>query len=327
MENADSEIGALLSYSRMRRELPDGAVRAGELPPEGRKSLKALSEALRAMSPVAETDLTTLREAEAMMQTWLGSTGKARDWACWCRARKELLDLHMEPVLNAVLDDGIPPREASERFLKALCRKLASEMIDAEPDLSAFRGPVFEESIRQYRRLAEEFRLLSQKELFCHLAARIPARLSEPSAQSEMGKLRRYIASRGRGMTIRRIFDEVPHLIQRLCPCMLMSPISVAQFLRLDSEPFDLVIFDEASQMPTSEAVGTIARGKALVVAGDPKQMRREPLHLPLGEGPGIDGALRAGRGNLRFRTDQEQPGRGRRHSGRGHPPLARSCA
>ena len=274
VENADSEIGALLSYSRMRRELPDGAVRAGELPPEGRKSLKALSEALRAMSPVAETDLTTLREAEAMMQTWLGSTGKARDWAYWCRARKELLDLHMEPVLNAVLDDGIPPREASERFLKALCRKLASEMIDAEPDLSAFRGPVFEESIRQYRRLAEEFRLLSQKELFCHLAARIPARLSEPSAQSEMGKLRRYIASRGRGMTIRRIFDEVPHLIQRLCPCMLMSPISVAQFLRLDSEPFDLVIFDEASQMPTSEAVGTIARGKALVVAGDPKQMQ-----------------------------------------------------
>lgn len=272
-ENADSEIGALLSYSRMRRELPDGAVRAGELPPEGRKSLRALNDALSAMSPVAETDLSTLREAESMMQTWLGSTGKARDWAYWCRARKELLDLHMEPVLNAVLDDGIPPREASERFLKALCRKLASEMIDAEPDLSAFRGPVFEESIRQYRRLAEEFRLLSQKELFCHLAARIPARLSEPSAQSEMGKLRRYIASRGRGMTIRRIFDEVPHLIQRLCPCMLMSPISVAQFLRLDSEPFDLVIFDEASQMPTSEAVGTIARGKALVVAGDPKQM------------------------------------------------------
>jgi len=272
-ENADSEIGALLSYSRMRRELPDGAVRAGELPPEGRKSLRALNDALSAMSPVAETDLSTLREAESMMQTWLGSTGKARDWAYWCRARKELLDLHMEPVLNAVLDDGIPPREASERFLKALCRKLASEMIDAEPDLSAFRGPVFEESIRQYRRLAEEFRLLSQKELFCHLAARIPARLSEPSAQSEMGKLRRYIASRGRGMTIRRIFDEVPHLIQRLCPCMLMSPISVAQFLRLDSEPFDLIIFDEASQMPTSEAVGTIARGKALVVAGDPKQM------------------------------------------------------
>lgn len=35
-----------------------------------------------------------------------------------------------------------------------------------------------------------------------------------------------------------------------------MSPISVAQYIDLDAEKFDLVIFDEASQMPTSEAVG-----------------------------------------------------------------------
>lgn len=49
--------------------------------------------------------------------------------------------------------------------------------------------------------------------------------------------------------------------------------MSVAQFLDLDQPPFDLVIFDEASQMPTSEAVGAIARGKSLVVVGDPKQM------------------------------------------------------
>ena len=49
--------------------------------------------------------------------------------------------------------------------------------------------------------------------------------------------------------------------------------MSVAQFLDLNSDQFDLVIFDEASQMPTSESVGAIARGKALIVVGDPKQM------------------------------------------------------
>ena len=52
-----------------------------------------------------------------------------------------------------------------------------------------------------------------------------------------------------------------------------MSPISVAQFIDLDQPKFDLVIFDEASQMPTSEAVGAIGRGKALIVVGDNKQM------------------------------------------------------
>ena len=54
---------------------------------------------------------------------------------------------------------------------------------------------------------------------------------------------------------------------------MLMSPMSVAQFLTLSQSKFDLVIFDEASQMPTSEAVGAIARGKSVIVVGDPKQM------------------------------------------------------
>ena len=52
-----------------------------------------------------------------------------------------------------------------------------------------------------------------------------------------------------------------------------MSPISVAQYIDADAEKFDLIVFDEASQMPTYEAVGAIARGKNVVIVGDPKQM------------------------------------------------------
>ena len=72
---------------------------------------------------------------------------------------------------------------------------------------------------------------------------------------------------------IESAIDGIPTLLPRLCPCMLMSPISVAQYIDISREKFDLVIFDEASQMPTSEAVGAIARGKALVVVGDSRQM------------------------------------------------------
>ena len=74
-------------------------------------------------------------------------------------------------------------------------------------------------------------------------------------------------------MSIRQLLDSIPNLLPKLCPCMLMSPMSVAQYIDLSQDKFDLVVFDEASQMPTSEAVGAIARGKSLVVVGDPKQM------------------------------------------------------
>ncbi len=59
----------------------------------------------------------------------------------------------------------------------------------------------------------------------------------------------------------------------RLAPCMLMSPLSVAQYLPSGQAPFDLVIFDEASQIAPWDAVGVIARGRQVVVAGDPRQM------------------------------------------------------
>ena len=91
--------------------------------------------------------------------------------------------------------------------------------------------------------------------------------------KEEMTILRKRITNHGRGTSVRRVIDQTRHIMPILCPCMLMSPLSVAQYLEMTSGLFDLVIFDEASQMPTSEAVGAIARGKAVIVVGDPMQM------------------------------------------------------
>ena len=85
--------------------------------------------------------------------------------------------------------------------------------------------------------------------------------------------MRRAISSNGRGISIRSLFEQIPNVLKKLCPCMLMSPISVAQYLSADSEPVDIVIFDEASQLPTCKAVGVLARGRNAVIVGDPNQM------------------------------------------------------
>lgn len=85
--------------------------------------------------------------------------------------------------------------------------------------------------------------------------------------------LQRAIRSGGRGLSIRKLFEQIPNLLPKLCPCMLMSPISVAQYLDPNRTPFDLVVFDEASQLPTAKAVGALARGVNAIVVGDPKQM------------------------------------------------------
>ncbi|MGN1026241.1 MAG: DUF3320 domain-containing protein, partial [Faecousia sp.] len=107
----------------------------------------------------------------------------------------------------------------------------------------------------------------------CRLASKVPNFTREAAHSSELGILQRCIKSGGRGVSIRKLFDQIPNLLPRLCPCMLMSPISAAQYLDPKREPFAIVVFDEASQLPTCKAVGVLARGKDAVIVGDPKQM------------------------------------------------------
>jgi hypothetical protein len=87
-----------------------------------------------------------------------------------------------------------------------------------------------------------------------------------------MGILLREVGKKTRHKAIRQLLSEIPGLARSLKPCLLMSPLSVAQYLPPDTR-FDVVVFDEASQIAPHDAVGTIARGRQAIVVGDPKQL------------------------------------------------------
>ena len=203
---------------------------------------------------------------------WLDGYQQMKDWYLWTDKKRELCQMNLQSVV-ALLEQGGKPQEVIPSFIKGTYRYLISVAIDADEQLRSFNSKLFSQRIEQYKRDTLRFQELSKEELYSKLAARVPSTSASSADGSEIGILKRNIANGGRGNSIRTIMDNIPTLLPRLCPCMLMSPISVAQYIDLKSEKFDLVIFDEASQMPTSEAVGAIARGKALIVVGDSKQM------------------------------------------------------
>ncbi len=84
--------------------------------------------------------------------------------------------------------------------------------------------------------------------------------------QSEMGKRRRL-------KPVRKLISQAGSMIQRIKPVLLMSPISIAQFLPPETLEFDLLVIDEASQVRPEDALGAIARAKQIVVVGDTKQL------------------------------------------------------
>ncbi len=251
--------------------------------PQERDAVYGLQESFPVFQK-AKTDFETLLSiGESTAEHWLSQqaeqccrilnhAGELKEWIAFRNASQEA-----EAVGLKAVADCYRSGESHENILpiyrKALLYGLISDAIDSSDVLNAFSGAVFNEKIEQYRRADQQWRELSQQEAYCRLASKVPDFTREAAHSSELGILQRCIKSGGRGVSIRKLFDQIPNLLPRLCPCMLMSPISAAQYLDPKREPFDIVVFDEASQLPTCKAVGVLARGKNAVVVGDPKQM------------------------------------------------------
>ena len=194
-----------------------------------------------------------------------------RDWCNWNQIKQQAKMVGLEPFVHYLASNEV--KQVVGAFDKAVYKSIINFEVDSEPTLANFNGKIFEDKIRKFKELTLQFEKLTREELFAKLAANIPSFLKEASQSSEVGILQRNIRNNGRGVSIRKLFDTIPTLLTRINPCMLMSPMSVAQYIDAENFKFDLVIFDEASQMPTCEAVGAIARGNSLIVVGDPKQM------------------------------------------------------
>lgn len=179
----------------------------------------------------------------------------------------------LEPVIDTYMNGKISELDLIPAFDCCCAFACAVNTINASSFLSRFQGAQFENTIKKYHEAVKEFENLTKAEIKARLLSRLPDLTKQSAASSETGILLKAIKNNGRMMSIRTLFDKIPHLLNRIAPCMLMSPISAAQYIDPAYPHFDLVIFDEASQLPTSEAVGAIARGKCAVIAGDPKQL------------------------------------------------------
>lgn len=211
--------------------------------------------------------------ALAKVKNWTGNLDKLKDWYQWLLVGRKLDEFHLGFIADEYKEKNIPTGQVFDIFHKSFYQAAIQFIISKEKNLELFNGKIFNDIIAKYKQDSARFEKITREELFAKLASNIPSFTQEAFQNSEVGILQKNIRNNARGTSIRKLFDQIPILLPRICPCMLMSPISVAQYIDPDAEKFDLIIFDEASQIPTYEAVGAIARGKNVIVVGDPKQM------------------------------------------------------
>lgn len=171
--------------------------------------------------------------------------------------------------------DGIDDTKSLPDLSKVYARSIYSTIINEvlSKDSGSFNTEALRHGIDEYKSLINDFNRLSIYETAARITANTPVMNERSSSSSEIGILRTAVGNKCRGKSMRQLFSETSHIITKYFPVFLMSPISCAQFLGPKISKFDIVIFDEASQMPTSEAIGAISRGNSLIVVGDSMQM------------------------------------------------------
>lgn len=193
------------------------------------------------------------------------------DWLKWRAVRAEAISAGLEPLVVALEEKADIPDAvlAFEQAYMAWWLRLA---MDTEPVLRIFAHWQHDALIRRFRELDDAMADLASGEVMRRLGNDLPVR-DEVPRNSELGGLRHQLGLQRPTKAIRNLIADMPTSFTKLAPCVLMSPLSVAQYLPAGQAQFDLVIFDEASQISTWDAIGAIARGRQAIIVGDPKQL------------------------------------------------------
>lgn len=195
-----------------------------------------------------------------------------RDWSAWCRIRNRAVASGLEPLVELIERGTVPASDARRAFQLGYARWWLPAVLDADPVLRDFRRFQHENAIQEFREIDDLVRTYATVRVIGAIAHGLPPVQGVPR-NSELGLLRHQMELQRPSQSIRDMIGKMPETFSKLAPCMLMSPLSIAQYFPPNQALFDVVIFDEASQITTWDAVGAIARGRQTVIVGDPKQL------------------------------------------------------
>lgn len=210
------------------------------------------------------------------LATLRGELPTLSPWSDWCRAVDRGSQLGLSKFVEAVATGELDPAEAKPTFELTLYDQIAHRAIREEPILGRFSRQQMEQVRADFQRLDQRLLELSREQVAYDASQRhVPRGVSTGRVKdrTELSLIRNEVNKQQRHCRIRQLVSRAGTALQALKPCFMMSPLSVAHFLPPGEIQFDLVVMDEASQVRPEDALGAVARGRQLVVVGDPKQL------------------------------------------------------
>lgn len=189
----------------------------------------------------------------------------------WNQLRQRLNAAGLSGLLSCF--PALPPARAEALLLPtaqlAWYEALLEQAFAQRPALAAFEPLGHADKRAQFRKLDVQRLSLNRVRVKDAYLRTLP----QPSSVGQVGVLQREFAKKKRLLPVRDVLRQAGQAIQAIKPVFMMSPLSIASFIPLGTLDFDVVIFDEASQVRPSDALGALLRARQAVVVGDLKQL------------------------------------------------------
>lgn len=230
-----------------------------------RDSLLAAFDADRRGSLAA--DLDDYADADELIRTLRQDTAGQDEWHAYQRARTSLAAFGLAEVVAYCVGQRVPGEHVAEVIERALLQGWAEQVLRSDPVLSASRARERDALVAEYRQLDAALIETASGEIIRACNSRRP----RPDV-GEPGIIAREAQRKRKHMPVRTLLELTRNAALAIKPCFMMSPLTVSQFLPANMR-FDVVIFDEASQVLPGDAINCVYRGSSLILAGDQKQL------------------------------------------------------
>ena len=211
---------------------------------------------------------------QEQLYNWGGQLSSLHLWSQYLNTKKACKGTDSEQFIDSIERRDIKKEDVKSLVQGNFADSLLNILFVENQELATFIGELHENRIREFEDLDKKILSLNRKRIFQKLNSNIPqifGATENPEAKILAGEFTR----KSGHLPVRKLLEKAGGIIKKIKPCFMMSPLSVAQYLDPTNEElqFDVVIFDEASQVKPEDALGAFMRGKTAVVMGDTQQL------------------------------------------------------
>jgi hypothetical protein len=220
--------------------------------------------------PLNQTNLNKIRafldDAETELDIF-------RDWIRYQTCLTDLKKMGAEAFIDSLKETTIIPDLWYRSLQAAVYKRWLTYIYDESADLNDFNVKTHERRIDEFSQRDIEQYKIAQKRLQQMHAHQWQSWSTQPGSKEKLSILNREAVKQQKHKSVREFINETEDLVLVLKPCWMMSPLAVSEYIDPQIPNFDVVIFDEASQILTEESVSAIMRAKQVIVVGDDKQL------------------------------------------------------